>query len=107
MLPEAQDMPVPVRKICVSSSVSSHIVVQLLSPPLGVRSWACCVFGASVPEAAIDEDDELEAAPYDVSLGTQIRLWLHVNPEPHTPGVEPAAHAQLGRGIATSLFAHT
>jgi len=66
----------------IDPSISFGIFLEFIMPPRCIGFWHYEVFGASVPETAIDEYGELHAPPADIHPGRCCRKRPEVDPEP-------------------------
>lgn len=79
MLPGPDHEPTAFGKKPVVAGVPLPIGLQLGFPPVGVGFRCNTMVGASVPETAIDLDDDTGASEHDVGLPWHAP---HVHPEP-------------------------
>ena len=73
--PHPQDAPPLRRQSVVGPPVSLAIGLDLLAPPLGVSLWPSPMLGASMPEAAIDEDSNAFLGKNEIRLDTHPLDW--------------------------------
>ena len=59
MFPDANNVPSVFLERMVGITVSFHVAIELLRPPLGVGLWEGGVFGAPVPKAPVNEHGDL------------------------------------------------
>lgn len=71
MLPEPQHTPPQVLQGGRVPKISPSIRIELISPPLGVVSGFGCMLRTPVPEAAIDEHNDLPAGEDDVASASK------------------------------------
>jgi hypothetical protein len=60
MLPDSQDVPPLLAQGAIYQPIAAFVGVEFLLPEHGVIDWQIGVPGAAVPEAAVDEDRQLE-----------------------------------------------
>lgn len=87
-------------------AVASHVRRKLLSPPGSVVPWCGAMLWAAVPEAAVDEHDDLRAGEDDVPATSQAGLRAIVDPEAVALRMEPAAYLEFERRVASTLRLH-
>lgn len=106
VLPDADDRPSERLQMDVGLTVPLHVARELGRPPGGVVGGCCLVFGAPVPEAAIDEDSDLRTGEQDVSAASRHARQRVVDAVPKPESVEFAAEEQLGFGVPRRLLGH-
>lgn len=70
VLPEAQHRPALRHQVCGRFAVAGDVAVELVAPPFGIGFGVGGVFGAAVPEAAVEEDRDLGPGKGDVDRAT-------------------------------------
>src|ERR1700722_2815857 len=73
VFPHPNDLPPGLSKPSISVTVTLPVPPELLFPPLGVRSWACPVLRARMPEAPIDHHRNSTGSEDDVGAPPQPR----------------------------------
>lgn len=84
VLPYAHDRPARSRETGVGVAVPRHVPVQLLPPPLGVRSRLRTVLGTGVPVAPVHKDSDPLVSEHEVCAASEVR---------ERPGVEAVAQS--------------
>ena len=104
--PNAEYSPPGRRQSEIVSAVPSDIGVELLAPPVPVCFRLGGVDRAPVPEAAVDEHEELRAREHDVGFASQTLDRGEVDAVAEASSVEFAAQGEFGAGIAASIGSH-
>lgn len=66
VLPDPDDSPASIAQQLVVVAITVDVTLKLGVPVLAVAAWAGSVSGASVPEAAVDEDGQSGAGEDDI-----------------------------------------
>ena len=106
MLPDADNGPLSSPEFNVVPAVASNVSRELGIPVVRVRSRSDAVVGATVPEAAVDEDRGACGGEYDVRAAADSRLGTNTDPIPHTSLVEFGTEAYLGPRIRSLVALH-
>jgi len=110
VLPCPKNGPTPGRQDRIVSRISRAVFVDLVRPVAGVRlGWQRSVFRASVPEAAVNEEGNPLLREDDVRAdGARSALYAdgEVDPKSESGSMEPGAHRELERGIASPVRRH-
>lgn len=72
MFPDSNDLPSLVGEKPVCVFVTILVAFKFPVPPLAVCGMPCAVLGASVPEAAFDEDGDVRSRECDVDLAAAV-----------------------------------
>jgi len=80
VLPISQDKPSESAESFVRLTIASYIGIQFRPPPIGVGLWTARVLRACVPVAAVNKDDNSEAAPNDIAAYAGTWFELAVDP---------------------------
>ena len=88
------------------SAIALDVGRELVPPPLRVVLRSRRMLRAAVPEAAIDEDDDLAAGEDDVAATSEGRLGPVVDPVPVAECVQSTSDLQLELRVSTLLPAH-
>lgn len=92
MLPCSNDGPSTVAQSCVIASIASYVAFDLFPPPLCVGFRWDGMFGASVPEAAVDEDCNACTRQHDIWGSRQI---TNIYPKPKPSVMQFSSESQL------------
>lgn len=106
VLPESQHRPAVLSEDFVHAAVSVPIGVDLLAPPVGIGFGCRGVDGAAVPEAAVEEHDELTTGPYDVAAELMVGQRPAVDPVAIAQGVKSPPDLQLDARVCRLLRLH-
>ncbi len=109
VLPDSDHGPASGRKVRVIPLIPVFVPSKLCRPVAAISLRAGAMIGASVPEAAINEDRELCSREDDVgvdrsTLGRNSNWVVHSKAE--TQGKEGRPNSPLGPGIAPSIALH-
>ena len=88
MLPHSNHRPTGRYKACFRVGVSATVTPDLPPPPLSVCDRPRHVFGASMPEAPVDEDHDAPPRKDDVRPPAQSRERIGMNAKAKSLGVE-------------------
>jgi hypothetical protein len=64
------------------------------------------MFGAGMPEAAVDEHHDARARKRDINPTSRLRADTDVDAETQAPTKELAAHCEFGLGVASPIGPH-
>lgn len=103
VLPKTKGGPAYFSHRRVLSTVPLDVFAELVRPEREIRPGRPIVNGATMPEAAIDEDSDPLPSEYDVCLHAHDRIVDSV-PMPAMP--ERLPQDQLGRGISPADLGH-
>lgn len=106
MLPDAQHLPSGCSEPLVGVGISALGPAYLFSPVLGVRLSDVAVPGASVPEAAVEEDRHLWAAKHQVCRSPQLWQRAGCDTVPQPECVDSAPQCHLWSGVTATVRSH-
>ncbi len=106
MLPEAQNSPSFGFQMLSCFAVARHVLVELGTPPIGVRFGLRRVLRAAVPEAAVHEDRDLCLGEDDIDRATGHAGHRDVHSVAHSRGVQEPSDRDLRRSVSGALTAH-
>jgi hypothetical protein len=107
VFPDADDGPATDSQTGVGVPVARDVAPQFLAPPLGVGPRAGTVLGASVPEAAVDEDGDTRPTEDDVRSTAKLGDGAKIDSVSKAPSVQRTAKSQLRSSIAAGLPLHS
>lgn len=106
MLPDSDDRPARVGKRLVGRAVAPDVGVEFPSPPVSVRLGGRSVFGAAVPETAINEHGYPRSGEYDVWSDSAHLGEGHVYAVSESSAVEFASDGHFGGCVHVPYPAH-
>ncbi len=106
MFPDSEHHPAGFGERLVGRTVASDVGVELPSPPVSVRLGAGSVFGAAVPETAINEYGYPSSSEHDVRAGPAHLGEGHVHTVSKSSAVEFASDSHFGACVDGSHPAH-
>lgn len=106
MLPDSDGDPASVTQHLISLGVTFTIAPDLFAPVSSVRSRLRVVVRTAVPEAAIQEDSDLQLAEDQVSGSADLGEWSDGDAVPHTSRVDGSAQRQLRLRVSAAVGSH-
>ena len=106
MLPHSDHGPTVLGKPAVRLLVPLLVSRELLPPPVGVRARKRRMLRARVPEAAVDEHDDLRPREDDVGAASSIELERLLNAEAISTPMQGGSKRELRRRMRSSRPAH-
>ena len=72
VLPDSDYLPAHISQVLIIGSVAIHVPLEFCCPVFVVAGWHRSVFGATVPEASIDEDSNFLRWEYHIDFDTTL-----------------------------------
>ncbi|BFU47650.1 hypothetical protein KRMM14A1004_58870 [Krasilnikovia sp. MM14-A1004] len=106
VLPHPDHCPARLAEPAIGIAIPGHVRRELFGPPFTVRSGACPMFGASVPETSIEEYGYLGGDESEINFSpcTGYEWGLETIAESAT--IEVSSNPQLQAGVGRSLLFH-
>lgn len=106
VLPEPQDRPAVRQEDVVRPPIACDVRAKFRLPPLGIALGERAMFGAQVPEAAVDEYGDPSFLPADIHSETLTAQGTEIDSISDPGGMENASDSELASRIAPPLAAH-
>jgi hypothetical protein len=103
VLPHANHHPSRIRQPRIRVGITSPVLLELVSPPLGVALRTQVTIRAAVPEAPVDEHGNSRSREDDVGAPAESRKGSDVNAVAQALTVQSAPQGHLGRGVSRAL----
>jgi hypothetical protein len=106
MLPKAEYGPAGAHQECRCLDVAGLVAFDLVQPPSAVGNRRFTVFGAAVPEAAIDEHGQLRLGEGDVDRASRRARNLQTDAVPQPSSMQQVSDGHFRVGVAARVDRH-
>jgi hypothetical protein len=100
VLPDTHNLPTRTSQSCIRVAVAGAIRLYLCPPPFGIRLRPRCVFGTTVPEAAVDEHREPRPDEHYIRLPPRGGIGTDMYAVSKAEAVEARPQRSLWGGVA-------